>query len=73
MGYTIFNVGDRVRIRHCEFAGVEGAVLGPLLTIPSDEVVTIKGWSFLLPVLVAAEVDGATRVFRVPPEFLDRA
>lgn len=73
MGYTIFAVGDQVRIRHCEYAGVEGTVAEPLLNLPPEEVVAIRGWSFLLPVHVSAEFDGAERVFRVPPEFLERS
>ena len=73
MGYTIFAVGDSVRIRQGVYAGVEGSVLSPLPPVPPDEVVAIKGWSFLLPVLMAAEFDGAERVFRVPPEFLERS
>ena len=72
MGYTIFSVGDRVRIRHGAYAGVQGTVAGPLLAVAPEEVVTIKGWSFLLPVMVEAEFGGVQRVFRVPPEFLER-
>lgn len=73
MGYTIFNVGERVRVKSGDFAGWKGVVASP--TSAHDVVGTVnpRRQSMLLPVTVVVEVEGREMILRVAPELLERA
>lgn len=72
MGYTLFSVGERVRIASGNFAGVEGRVVSPLEQAQSGGTIVLHGASMLLPVTIAALIDGRAVSLRVPPELLER-
>lgn len=73
MGYTIFSVGDRVRITSGEFSAMEGVVAVP--TLPHEATATLIAGqpSMLLPVTVTVETGDRKLVLRVAPELLERA
>ncbi|BBO33401.1 hypothetical protein PLANPX_3013 [Lacipirellula parvula] len=69
MGYTIFSVGDVVRIRSGIFAGASGIVASP--TVPADLYASSEcSRAMLLPVTVEAVVDGEPLTLRIQPESL---
>ena len=72
MGYTIYSVGDRVKITSGDFAGMTGVVADP--TAAHDVVGTInpRRHSMLLPVTVIVESEGRKLVLRIAPELLKR-
>ena len=72
MGYTIFQVGEQVRIKSGDFAGLDGVVANP--TSAHDVVGTVnpKQQSMLLPVTVVVQRDGRKLVLRVAAELLER-
>ena len=72
MGYSIFSVGDRVRIKSGEFAGMAGVVSNP--ASPHDVVGTVnpRRQSMLLPVTVVVAAEGRKLALRVAPELLQR-
>lgn len=72
MGYTLFSIGERVRIVRGEFAGVEGKVVSPLEPAQPGGTILLHGVSMLLPVTLAAFIDGRAVSLRVPPELLER-
>ena len=72
MGYTLFSVGQRVRIVSGNFAGVVGTVASPLEPTNSGGTIILHGSSMLLPVTVVATIDGRSVSLRVPPELLER-
>ena len=71
MGYTIFSVGDDVRIVGGTFVGIEGIVLPPSET-HRMATVALRGESKFLPVTVSTIIDGHQVNLRVPPEILER-
>ena len=72
MGYTIFSVGDEVRVSGGAFVGVEGVVVAPTASIQTGGTVVLKSGSMLLPVTVSTIMDGHVVALRVPPELLER-
>ena len=71
MGYTIFTVGERVRVHSGSFAGIEGTVVAPTASHEGGTVV-VQGASMLLPVSVVTIIDGHEVTLRVPPDILER-
>ena len=73
MGYTIFRIGNRVRITSGSFAGVVGVVDDPTIDVAASGTVILSGGSsMLMPVTVTASVDGQSLSLRVPPELLEK-
>ena len=72
MGYTIFSVGDHVRITSGEFSAMEGVVAAP--TLPHEATATLIAGqpSMLFPVTVVVEGGDRTLVLRIAPELLQR-
>lgn len=72
MGYSLFSLGQEVRIVSGSFVGVVGTVIAP--TEPHDAfgTVILSGESERLPVSVASVINGHRFVMRVPPELLER-
>lgn len=72
MGYSIFSVGDSVRITSGTFAGLVGKVNAPASAAESaGTVVLSESGSTLLPVTVTTALDGHAVSLRVPPELLE--
>ena len=71
MGYTIFSVGDDVRIVGGTFVGIEGVVVSPTET-HQTATVALQGESMFLTVTVSTIMDGHVINLRVPPELLER-
>ena len=76
MGYTLFNIGDDVQINAGSFTGIMGIVAPSASAYQSCGTVVLNrelnGDSSLLPVTVAAVIDGHVVALRVPPEYLQR-
>ena len=72
MGYSLFSVGERVRIIRGNFAGVEGEVVSPLEPAQPGGTIILHGESKLYPVTIVTLLDGRAVSLRVPPELLER-
>lgn len=72
MGYSLFTVGDRVRIIRGNFAGVEGKVVSPLEPAQAGGTIILHGESKRYPVTIVTLLDGRSVSLRVPPEILER-
>jgi hypothetical protein len=78
MGYSIFCVGDDVRIVSGSFAGMVGIVAPPSSAHQSSGTVVLSTERMLSApsdkrhVTVAAVIDGHSIALRVPPELLER-
>lgn len=73
MGYSIFSIGETVRIIRGNFAGIEGTIIDPVTAHEAGGTVILRqGATMLLPVAVAASVDGRSLILRVPPDILER-
>lgn len=72
MGYSLFSVGERVRIIHGNFAGIEGEVVSPLEPTQAGGMIILHGPSKLSPVTIVTLLDGRAVSLRVPPELLER-
>ena len=72
MGYSLFTVGDRVRIIRGNFVGIEGKVVSPLEPTQAGGTIILHGESQLHPVTIITLLDGRAVSLRVPPEILER-
>lgn len=72
MGYSLFSVGDRVRIIRGNFAGVEGKVVSLVEPAQPGGTIILHGESNLYPVTIVTLLDGRAVTLRVPPENLER-
>ena len=72
MGYSIFSVGDDVRIVSGSFVGMIGIVAPPSSAHQSSGTVVLSGPSDKRHVTVATVIDGHSIALRVPPELLER-
>ncbi|WP_428304853.1 hypothetical protein [Lacipirellula sp.] len=72
MGYTIFAVGDRVRIKSGDFGGIEGVISDPTAAHDAVGTVNARRQSMLLPLTVVAQVEGRKMIIRVAAEMLER-
>ncbi|WP_428307758.1 hypothetical protein [Lacipirellula sp.] len=72
MGYTIFKVGEQVRIKAGDFAGLDGVVASPTSAHDVVGAVNPKQHSMLLPVTVVVQTEGRKLVLRVAAEMLER-
>lgn len=73
VGYTIFSLGQDVRIVAGTFAGVQGTVISPHTAHQATGTVILSGESRLKPVSLEAVIEGRVVVLRVPPELLQPA
>ena len=73
MGYSLFSVGQNVRIVAGSFAGTWGIVAPPASAYQSSGTVLLAAESDKGPVTVAATIDGHAIAGRVPPELLEVA
>lgn len=73
MGYSIFSIGETVRINRGSFTGIEGTIVDPVTAHEAGGTVILhEGATMLLPVTVAASVEGHSLTLRVPPDLLER-
>ncbi len=72
LGYSIFSVGDIVRVTGGSFVGIEGKVVAALNAARSSGTVMPAGASLLMPVTVSTILDGHEVSLRVPPNLLQR-
>lgn len=72
MGYSLFSVGECVRIVSGSFKGIEGTVVAPLDAAFADGTVLLHADSELRPVTISTVMDGHDVAIRVPPELLER-
>lgn len=73
MGYSIFSIGEDVRIVSGSFAGMVGIVAPPSSAYQSSGTVVLSAQSEKRHVTVATVIDGHSIALRVPPELLERA
>ena len=72
MGYSLFSVGEKVRILSGSFIGIEGIVTSPAHAARTAGTVVLQTDSELSPVTLSAVIDGHSVKLRVPPELLGR-
>lgn len=70
MGYSLFSVGDHVRVTAGAFQGVEGTVVAPLDRSGAGTVL-LQSDGELLPVTISTVLDGHCITLHVPPERLE--